>query len=527
MKIFKNTKAIATGLVGLGLLATLSSQSVYAQSSQLWSDVFGNAGANATVHIRQGQRILIDQNIDVGGIIVEGELLAQDTRNLTVSTDWALVINGGLFQVGTSNDPFENDFTLTLTGDNPNRALDLRSQVGMRINNNDAFLMGMGNNSRIRLFGADAQKRSWTQLSATVQAGARSFTVADATGWQVGDQIAIASTTLDWTQAEELTIESINGRNITVEETIQNRHYGEIERYSNGTRTWDVDMRAEVGLLSRNVTITGDEDAHVDRIGGHVMVADNATVMISGVELTRMGQYGELGRYPMHYHLIDDASGQFVDNSSIHHTYNKGITIHGSHNTRFDNNVVFDTIGHSVFLEDGNETGNLITNNLVFSTRQAPDNRASVSNDRQGVSNFWIEHPNNTLTGNHAAGSANANYWIFGPDAPHGDSTGQTPPGDFGDLVFENNTAHSANKGVFIDGHVQPNGRIRLHPIPNNKELVIKDTTTFKISTGRTQGAVWARTTNAVIDNLMAADVQEGAFIHARGYLLTPEAPQL
>jgi len=192
MVLLKQAKKTAPGLAALGLLvATLIPQSAFAQS-QRWSDVFGNAGPNATVHIRSNQTILIDQNIDVGGIIIEGVLQAEDTRDLTVSTDWALVVNGGTFRVGSGNDPFEHDFTMTLTGDNPDRSLDLRPQVGMRINNNDAFLMAMGQNSQIRLFGADAAKRSWTQLSATVPAGARSFTVADATGWQVGDKIAIS-----------------------------------------------------------------------------------------------------------------------------------------------------------------------------------------------------------------------------------------------------------------------------------------------------------------------------------------------
>jgi len=182
-----NLRMMTVGAAVFAAFTTVNPQPVFAQSAQLWSDVFGNAGANATVHITQDQTILIDQDIDVGGIIIEGELIAQDTRDLSVSTEWALVTNGGMFQVGSENDPFENNFTLTLTGDNPNRELDLVDQVGMRINNNDAFLMGMGNGSRIELFGADAQKRSWTQVTRTVEAGAQSLFVAGNTGWEVGD----------------------------------------------------------------------------------------------------------------------------------------------------------------------------------------------------------------------------------------------------------------------------------------------------------------------------------------------------
>jgi len=524
MKIFKNTKSIATGLVGLGLLATLSSQSVYAQSSQLWSDVFGNAGANATVHIRQGQRILIDRNIDVGGIIVEGELLAQDTRNLTVSTDWALVINGGLFQVGTSNDPFENDFTLTLTGDNPNRDLDLRNQIGMRINNNDAFLMGMGNNSRIRFYGADAQKRSWTQVTSTVQAGSSVLLVADRTGWEAGDRIAIASTSSDFDEAEALTIQSISnnggGQRIVVEETIQNRHYGEIERYNTGTRNWDIDMRAEVGLLSRNVTVTGDENADQDEFGGHIMVANNASLNISGTELTRMGQFGVLGRYPAHWHLLGDTSGQYIRNSSVHNTFNKGVTIHGTNDIGIDSNVIFDHIGHGVFLEDGNEIRTEITDNLVFVTRRAP-NGASVPSDISSPTSYWIEHPNNTLTGNTAGGSAEAGFWIFGNTAPHGDSQGRpVPPGNFSNFVFDNNTAHSSEQGFFVDGFVRPNGSVQIGQlVPRNSVSALMSNLTAYQIRNPNQGAVWIRAENFSIKNVMVADSTEGVFFWGRSYV--------
>jgi len=127
------------------------------------------------------------------------------------------------------------------------------------------------------------------------------------------------------------------------------------------------------------------------------------------------------------------------------------------------------------------------------------------------------------LTGNHAAGSESAAFWIFGHDAPHGDSTGETPPGDFSDFVFDNNTVHSAKQGVFIDGRVSANGRVRLGPInPRNTDnLVMSNTTAFKIrAPSRLQGAVWARVHNATVDNLMVADNDEGVFLHSRGYLL-------
>ena len=122
-----------------------------------------------------------------------------------------------------------------------------------------------------------------------------------------------------------------------------------------------------------------------------------------------------------------NTQGEFISNSSIHNTFNKGITIHGTNDVDLDNNVVFDHIGHGIFLEDGNEIRTEVTNNLVFVTRRAP-NGASVPSDVSDPSSYWIEHPNNTFTGNTAAGSAEVGFWLFGNNAPHGDSAGQPIP---------------------------------------------------------------------------------------------------
>jgi hypothetical protein len=71
----------------------------------------------------------------------------------------------------------------------------------------------------------------------------------DASSWRAGDQIVIASTDFDWTQAETFTIESADGTTINMKGDCQYTHYGEI---------YDgmVDMRAEVGLLTRYIINT-------------------------------------------------------------------------------------------------------------------------------------------------------------------------------------------------------------------------------------------------------------------------------
>jgi len=279
-------------------------------------------------------------------------------------------------------------------------------------------------------------------------------------------------------------------------------------------------MRAEVGLLSRNVTITGDENANQDQFGGHLMVSNNASLRISGTELARMGQFGILGRYPAHWHLLGDTSNQYIENSSVHHSFNKGVTIHGTNDVSVDNNVVFDTLGHSIFLEDGNEIRTSITDNLVFMTRNAPQG-ASVPTDVNFATSYWIEHPNNILTGNVGAGAAEAAFWIFDRNPPHGDAQGQpAAAGSLRNLVFNNNTAHSSAQAFFVEGEIRNDltfNRGQLSPL-NNQPAFMSNLRAYQIRNPN-QGAVWIRSRNFTIQNVMVADSTEGVFFEGNSYL--------
>ncbi|MEM6654275.1 MAG: G8 domain-containing protein [Planctomycetota bacterium] len=377
-----------------------------------WSQLPNNqVQPNDVVVVQPGETLVLDEDAEVQGLIIMGNFIVDDVTDLELSADWVLVIGGGLFRVGSEQNPYTHEFTLTLEGDNPNFDLDVSQYVpgsSMMISNNNAYLMAMGPGSRVKIYADDAAKESWTQLTQTAQPGDTVIQLEEATGWEVGDRIAIASTDFDLNQAEDFTITAVSngGRTVTLDSPIQYMHYGEIETYSNGTRTWELDMRAEVALLTRDVTIQGDADSAIDRFGGHTMIMMGAEMNISGAEFTRMGQEGRLGRYPAHWHLLGDASGQYIQHSSFHNTFNKGMTIHGTQNTLINENVVYEHIGHGYFFEDGAEFGNLVTNNLAINARRSDSLEvASERTDFTDVSNFWIENANNTFIGNHAAGS--------------------------------------------------------------------------------------------------------------------------
>src|SRR5690606_16712400 len=125
----------------------------------------------------------------------------------------------------------------------------------------------------------------------------------------------------------------------------------------------------EVGLLTRNIKIQASEDAEESFFGGHIMAMPSSKMYVSGVELHRMGQNLTLARYPIHWHLVGDATGQYIKNAAIHDTYNRCVTVHGTHNLQVENNVTYNNVGHCFFIEDGIETGNRFVKNLAIQTK--------------------------------------------------------------------------------------------------------------------------------------------------------------
>ena len=96
--------------------------------------------------------------------------------------------------------------------------------------------------------------KTWTMISNTINSGDSTFDVLDSIDWEVGEEIVVASTSFNHHEAEKRTITSINGTTITVDEPFSNKHYGGTESIDNFT----IDVRAEVGLLSRNIKMMGD-----------------------------------------------------------------------------------------------------------------------------------------------------------------------------------------------------------------------------------------------------------------------------
>lgn len=422
--------------LGLGIVTAmlLTSGSLAAQTK--WSEYVSDLRNGDTVTIASGDSVLLDVcTLELKRLNVFGELSVTDEgfavceqASLELET---LVVSGkaaGL-RAGSPAKPLTVPWTITLTGDIESLSKDPKKLSAMAEQRQVMVMMG----AQLELYGISGQAVSWSSLDATARAGDKFITIAEPTGWQKGDRLVIASSNVDPREAEVLEISDIDeaGQSIWLAEPLSFDHFGEKQVFAGKT----IDTRAEVGLLSHTIVIQGDALSEESGIGGNIMVMNAATerpksgrqslkrpefdgpssaVRMSGVELRAMGQRGRPGRYPLHWHLVDDGSNSHIQNTSIHQGFQRAVVMHGTDAVTVESVVGYHIPNHMfVPSEEGDEAHNRFINNLgVLSLPVAREDfafpakqktRSEQSEERNSV--FWLRSSFNELRGNRAAGS--------------------------------------------------------------------------------------------------------------------------
>ncbi|WP_051605741.1 G8 domain-containing protein [Polaribacter sp. Hel_I_88] len=402
-------------------------------------------------------RVTLSGTINARTIGVYGTLSPQNLiTDFDLTTKGIMVHSGGLLQIGSETNNYTGNGLITLTGSNPNEVLMGNALMG-------AKLIGVMTNARLELHGTS--RKTWTQLNATAEKGAITITLKESINWKVGDEIVIASTDFDPHQAEKRTITAINGLVLKLNTPLEFMHFGVEQIYNNGKKDLILDERAEVGLLTHNLKIQGDSSSETNGFGGHIMSMPNSISKASNIELYRMGQKSQIGKYPWHWHLLGDADGQYIKNAGIHTSFNRVIVVHGTNNTVVEGNVGYDFLGHGYFLENGSETGNLFKNNLGVLCKRPKEGEETTPHDLgigsgRGAhpeafpSTFWITNPNNHFIGNVSAGSDGSGFWhlilddvLDGPESDY--VPGIQPMG-----IFDDNKAHSNLFSWGVDGGI-------------------------------------------------------------------------
>jgi G8 domain len=329
--------------------------------------------------------------------------------------------------------------------------------------------------------------RTWTRLAATVEPGDSIIMLQHEVNWLPGQTILLVTTAMkdsrEWHRNELATVDRVLldsksdvGAAVFLQSPVSFQHIA------------NSGYQAEVGLLTRSIKVQGNwvsEPSDPDPLnctstrmnygdnaipcpnkdltgyGGHILIHKGGKGFVEGLELYRMGQTNVLGRYPIHFHLLGDkCNGCYFRDSSIHRSFYRCVSIHGTDHILIAENVAFDVIGFCYYLEDGVEQYNRIEFNLgahihLISPGDPPwSNEQSIGIYKQSenlilpadvaAAAFYITNVHNYIIGNAASGG-----WagFAFPNLPYaiGENTKvKIRPSSVLGLTIDGNTAHSA-----------------------------------------------------------------------------------
>ena len=430
----------------------------------LWSRVttWGGSGPipgmetlGDSIWIQQGQRILLDGDVRVYMLIVQGTL-EFDRKDVKLDANYIFIMGSpsehAYFIVGTEKEPFLQTAIITLHGSPVSKEIPVYGAKTLSCRFCTLDLHG-----RPLL-----DDRTHVKLAKTAKAGDTEIFLMERVDWDVDAHFAITSTAANGTMEEAETQGVVavldGGYRIQLTAPLLYDHLGEVKYLAGGH---SVEFRANAGILSRNVVIQGDPMSQLDKHGAHIMlhskthmgIADRSKgeslrARLENFEIRYCGQMGRLGRYAIHFHMIGAVRNSYVRYTSIHHSYQRAIAIHGVHYLRIVGNgtrrlkpadnahslgrartphlvsyhptftclpllphhaVAFETKGHTYFVEDGLETKNVITGNLGANTREL---FVGITSDATPAT-YWLVNGDNYVERNIAAGSTHYGFWFF------------------------------------------------------------------------------------------------------------------
>uniref|UniRef100_A0A8C7X3D3 Cell migration inducing hyaluronidase 1 n=1 Tax=Oryzias sinensis TaxID=183150 RepID=A0A8C7X3D3_9TELE len=421
------------------------------------------------VTIGYGQKVLLMASATVHSIQIlnGGKLVVADSnRPILLRTRSILIGKDGELHIGSWDCPYRGNVTISLFG-RLDSGEEEHSYFGRKF-------IGVGTGGTLEIHGRP--KLAWTFLNATLRPWGghhRSFLLQRSWGSR-----GIMALVID-----------PDGRGV----------FDTYRSKNESRRLAEFVGRVEAGLIlamlvndeaSENLEESAREglselgSRHVQSLGFSLRQVERGfrAVHLSGVELQHMGQQS-MGHYPVHFHMngdVDERGGYHpptsVSQLSIHHSFSRCITIHGSNGLQVKDVVGYDTLGHCFFTEDGPEERNTFQHCLGLLVRAGtllPSDRDGrmcrditegafpgyVANPRQDCSassTFWIANPNNNLIDCAAAGSQEAGFWFIFHHVPTGPSEGLYPPGQSEHTPmgrFINNRAHSNYRAGMILDH--------------------------------------------------------------------------
>jgi hypothetical protein len=438
---------------------------------------------DATVTLPSNARVIVRQSVNsiLGTVTVpwSSELLFDENASGITFDAHGIDVKGKL-TIGSETCRFETPVTITLHGDRPDDAV---------TNVRPPIYKGISVTGEISIHGQRFY-RTWTRLALTVEPGDSTLMLQHEVNWMPGQEIILVTTAMkdsrEWHRNEIAVVQSVVpnpvegvGAAVILQDPVVYQHVansgyqGEVGLLTRmvkiqgnlASEPTDPDhLNCQYGSTGTNRAIWGDTgrpcpNTELKGYGGHMMVHDGGKGYVEGVELYRMGQTNVLGRYPMHFHILGDGcSDCYFRDSSVHRSFYRCISIHGTHSTQVSENVAYDVAGYCYYLEDGVEHDNRIEFNLGAHIHligpEAPWGYGQTTEKYQQsdtltlpadvtASAFYITNVQNYIIGNAASGGW-AGYAfpnLATPLGPH--RYEQLRPSSVTGLTIDGNTAHS------------------------------------------------------------------------------------
>ncbi|GMI11272.1 hypothetical protein TrRE_jg5198 [Triparma retinervis] len=252
---------------------------------------------------------------------------------------------------------------------------------------------------------------SWTLMSSNANAGDSVIEVAECHGWVPGAALVVANGALQ-NEAQERRISSVEFEAETQSCTIHlasplTQHVRAFI-FETGPPVYQ-----EVMYLMRNIVITGrmygleSEPRH--RQGVVVRQHKTGTMQISNTRVEHCGRIF-IGQYCLHFHLLNSSPSSFLKSNAVVDGISKGITVHGTHHSTVEDNVVYNVMGVGIYVENGMEMlNNFFANVVGCGTVQGCLCRGCVPSQSFGDDSrqaaFYFKSAKQNFVDNHAFGA--------------------------------------------------------------------------------------------------------------------------
>ncbi|XP_060084827.1 fibrocystin-L-like, partial [Ylistrum balloti] len=235
---------------------------------------------------------------------------------------------------------------------------------------------------------------SWTRLASTANAGASTISLAQAVNWTAGSDIVLATTSYDMWETETFRITGVStdGLTLTLNSSLLYKHVVHSETINGKT----ISLGAEVGLLSRNVKVVGEDYSRMfkESFGARTLVGTAQKgssqyigyARLSNVEFFHTGQESYTEFYDARFSLtfldggtVSNIKPSYINKCAFHNGFSPAIGVFGTHGLPIEDNVVHHAIwwGIETSSDDTRLRRNLVT--LVvwegaYQDRQEPFN---------------------------------------------------------------------------------------------------------------------------------------------------------